>query len=151
MSRSADPPERTYFAAGVEKLRSALVTRGFVSESEAPAVSSAGIVAVGYFRKNDIEIGLIVRSESRLGCPNYTLGHGYAGHADLVWALGHAGQEQLVEGEWLAYVARSGGDPFGALRADLEHIVLPTLDRSEAEFRAAVAAAVQRAQSRLGA
>jgi hypothetical protein len=85
-----------------------------------------------------------------LGCPNYSNGSGYAGHDDIVEALGHAGQEHLVPGDSLAFRARDGGDAFDALQSDFERIILPAFDRSEKDFRAAVDSAVRRLRERRG-
>jgi hypothetical protein len=69
---------------------------------------------------------------------------------DLVWALGAEGKERLVEGEWLAYRARDGGDPFAALQTDLEEFVLPALDASESGFLASLARARQHLREKRG-
>jgi hypothetical protein len=113
-------------------------------------VSSGGPFAVAFFRRGRLEIGLIVRHRMALGCPNYSAGAGYAGHDDLVWALGATGKEQLVAGEWLSFKARDCNDPFDALRHDLESIVLSALDESEVQFLASLQRAVDRARASLG-
>lgn len=107
-------------------------------------MSSGGSFAVGFFRRGPLEIGLIVRNRNELGCPNYFAGKGYAGHDDMIWALGADGKEQLVAGEWLSFQARSGGDAFDALRHDLENIILPALDDSEVQFLESLAHACER-------
>jgi hypothetical protein len=140
--------ERRTLDAGVEKLRPSLNARGFEYSTGDHAVSSGGPFAVGFFRRGDIEIGLIVRSKTALGCPNYSAGHGYAGHEDLISALGADGRQDLVSGEWPSFQSRGGGDPFDALRHDLEHIILPAFDESEVRFRASLARACERARER---
>ncbi len=136
--------ERITLERGVEKLRDLLSARGFEYSSGDEAVSSGGAFAVGVFRRGALEIGLIVRHGIELGCPNYSVGRGYAGHSSLVWALGAEGKEQLVAGKVVSFQAREGGDAFEALRHDLESIVLPALDASEALFLEALARAVNK-------
>ena len=143
-------PESKVLSAGVKHLDESLAERGFTYRSGAKAHSSGGPFATGHFRKGDIEIGLIVRNKSQLGCPNYSIGNGYAGHQDVVTALGYSGQEELVEGEFLEFIARNGGDPFEALRSDLNRLILPQLDRGEAAFRESLGRAVRIANAKLG-
>jgi hypothetical protein len=144
-----DTVEGRALEAGVEKLRACLEARGFEYSSGDRGGSSGGPFAVGFFRRTDIEMGLIVRDGTALGCPNYTTGKGYAGHDDLVSALGAQGREELVSGEWLSFRSRAGGDPFEALRHDLEHIILPAIDESEDRFRTSLARACEKALARL--
>ena len=142
--------EAKVLAAGVDLLRASFEARGFTYHSGTNATSSGGPFATGHFRKGSLEISLIVRNKTQLGCPNYSEGNGYAGHDDIVRTLGFAGQEALVHGEQLGFVSRSGGDAFEALGADLSQIVFPELDRSETSFREALARAVKLAQASLG-
>ncbi len=142
--------ERATLDAGVEKLRPGLSSRGFEYSMGDQAVSSGGPFAVGFFRRGMLEIGLIVRDRIALGCPNYSSGHGSAGHHHLIWALGAEGKEHLAPGKWLSFEARTGGDPFEALRHDLEAIVLPALDESEAQFLASLGRAIDKARVELG-
>jgi len=150
MTGPLDHSESTFLARGVESLRDQFISRGFIYQPGTAASSSGGPFATAHFRKGDLEVGLVVRHNSRLGCPNYSLGNGFAGHNDLVRALGYEGREDLVEGERLEFVSRSGRDAFAALRSDLESLILPVFDRSETEFRSALAVAVRDAHARLG-
>jgi hypothetical protein len=97
-----------------------------------------------------LQIGLIVRDRIALGCPNYSAGRGYAGHHHLIWALGAEGKEQLVPAEGLSFKSRAGGDSFEALHHDLELIVLPALDASEAQFLASLGRAVDKGRAEIG-
>lgn len=133
----------SFFDRGIAAVRGGFTERGFTYSPGPRATASAGPFATATFRRGDLEIGLIVRNTNQLGCPNYSLGRGYAGHQDVVWALGHSGSEQLVAGEELEFVARNGGDPFAALSTDLETLIFPAFDRSEKDFHRAVAAAVE--------
>lgn len=103
-------------------------------------MSSGGAFATVVFRRTPLELGIIVRGVV-LGCPNYSVGSGYVGHDGLIEALGRAGDEQLIAGVGLSFRARDGGDPVDALCTDLKRIILPVLDASEDDFRAAIAAA----------
>jgi hypothetical protein len=142
--------ESAFLTAGVNALRALLEPRSFCFQADTSATSSRGSFAAGYFRRPDLEIGLIVRNGSQLGCPNYSAGRGFAGHGDLVAALGAAGREKLIEGPHLEFVSRNGGPAFDAFHADLETFILPALDRSTEEFHASLAAAVRTGQARLG-
>lgn len=133
--------ERTSLDAGVKKIRPLLAEYGFEYVPGDEAVSSGGPFAVALFRRGDLEIGLIVRDGNDLGCPNYGEGQMHVGHSNLIWTLGHAGEEELVESSWTSYIAKSGGDPFVALRSDLRKIILPELRKSESGFRLALARA----------
>jgi hypothetical protein len=136
--------------AGVEKLRALLTAHGFDYDAGHDGSASGGPFAISYFRRGSLEIALIVRNRTELGCPNYSEGKGFAGHSDMVWALGYEGKAQLVSGEWLSFVAKDGGNPFDALRADLELLVLPALQESESTFRLALRRAVKKFQESLG-
>ena len=116
--------ESKILRAGVAKLTPALGRSGFHVDWGDEGVSSGGSFATCFFRKGAVEIGLIVRAPGELGCPNYSIGDGYAGHGDLLWALGHAGEGKLVSGDFLSYHAVDGGDPFDALLHDLITFVL---------------------------
>jgi len=142
--------ERAALELGIERLGGVLRVRGFEYSSGEEAASSAGPFAVGVFRRAELEIGLIVRNGNALGCPNYSRGRGYAGHNHLIWALGAEGKEQLVPGDWVSFRARTGGDPFDALRNDLVSIVLPALDASELDFLASLSRAVDKGRATLG-
>lgn len=133
----------SFFERGIAAVRGTFAERGFKYLPGTRATASAGPFATGSFRKADLEIGLIVRNTNQLGCPNYSVGRGCAGHEDVMWALGHAGSEQLVAGQHLEFVARNGGDPFTALAADLETFIFPAFDRSEQDFHRIVDAAVK--------
>jgi hypothetical protein len=146
----SDSAERTYLAVGIEKLETLLKEYGFDYYPGDQAVSSGGRFALGFFRRGNLEIGLIVRHQNELGCPNYSEGgEGYAGHDDLFWALGKEGESMLVPGQDLAYVARDGGDPFDALLSDLEHVILPAIQKSDADFSRARARAHKKFQDQL--
>jgi hypothetical protein len=142
--------ERTTLDQGVDRLRPLLEGRGFTYSAGDEAASSGGRFAAGSFRRGTLEIGLIVRDRVALGCPNYSTGHGYAGHDDVIQALGADGRQQLVAGEGLAFRARGGGDSFEALRQDLERIILPALDDSEDRFLASLQRACERVRAGLG-
>lgn len=139
--------ERAFLDRGVRKLRALRKQHGF--EYEPGEYSTARSFATGFFRRGKLEIGLIVRSKDRLGCPNYSEGHGYAGHEDLFWALGQEGEAWLREGEFLSYHARDGGDPFRALKHDLEAVILPALEDSPKDFSKALARAHRKFQDSL--
>ena len=133
--------EREFLCAGIEKLRAVLEMVGFRYEPGDVGVSCGGAFAAGFFRRGDLEIGLIVRSRNELGTPNYTQGHGYASHEDLFRELGHDGEARLVPGDFPSHVARDGSDPFDALEGDLRNTILPALSASEVDFREAIARA----------
>lgn len=139
---STGKSERQSLDVGLRDLRPMLEQRGFVYTPGAQATSSGGPFAVATFLRGSLEIGLIVRNGNELGCPNYSDGSGYVGHDDLLWALDAADTAHLVPGDFLAYRARDGGDPFEALRADFEQVVLPALDVSEDAFRHALGRAL---------
>jgi hypothetical protein len=143
-------PELTSLNAGLEKLRPLLSSDHFQLNHGNDGISSGGSFAVAFFRRGILEISLIVRNKTELGCPNYSEGNGYAGHNDLISALGHEGREQLVAGGGTSYVAKGGGDPFDALRSDLEQFVLPPFRASENGFNIALAQAVQKFHKKLG-
>lgn len=142
--------ERIRLEDGLQEIRSLLESRGFAYSAGSEAASSAGPFATGTFQRGPLRIGFIVRNRDALGCPNYTDGQGYVGHTDLAWALGAEGKERLVEGEWLSYRARDGGDPFAALQADLKELVLPVLDASERTFLESLARARQHLREKRG-
>lgn len=136
-------PESEFLSAGIEKLRPLLKANGFRYEPGTDGSSSGGSFATGSFRRGDLEIGLIVRNQRELGCPNYSVGDGYAGHEDLLWALGRDGGA-LVPSSFFTYAARGDGDSFDALEVDLRDVILPALRDSELEFGKAVARARER-------
>jgi len=82
---------------------------GFRYEPGDGGNSSGGSFASAAFRRGDLEIGLIVRGQGELGCPNYSRGKGYAGHEDVFGALGHEGEERLVLSGFISYADRDGG------------------------------------------
>jgi hypothetical protein len=143
-------PERVFLDAGAAKVLPVLTLHGFEYVPGDAGVSSGGSFATSSFRRGAFEIGLIVRHRAALGCPNYSVGEGFAGHHDLIAALGAAGTERLISGPWPSFVDRDGTDAFEALSADLEQVILPALTRSEASFRLALANAVHEHQGRLG-
>jgi hypothetical protein len=126
--------EREIMNSGVEQIRPYLEARQFEYSSGEQGVASAGPFAVASFRRRCLQLGLIVRQGSGLGCPNYSDGTFYVGHHDLIASLNADGREKLVEGTWPSFTARHGGDAFEALRDDLDSIILPALDVSEATF-----------------
>jgi hypothetical protein len=140
--------ESESLSAGLTKISALLARRGFTRASGSNGVSSGGAFTTAVFRRSSLEVNLIVRAD--LGCPNYSAGSGYVGHTDLVEALGRAGEEQLIAGEGMSFEARYGGDAFEALCTDLELIILPVLDASELDFRAAVDVAGVRLRQRRG-
>jgi hypothetical protein len=133
-----------FFERGIEALRPAFAMRGFTYVPGVRATASGGPFTTAFFRKGDLEIGLIVRNTNQLGCPNYSIGRGYAGHEDVAHALGYSGTQQLIAGQHLEYVARDGGDPFAALSADLDTLIFPAFDQSEKAFHSIIDAAVRR-------
>ena len=144
-------PARRVLEAGLATIRPLFDVRRFsvtVKDGQ-----GHGRHAIATFRREKLEIGLIVRiAENRgyLGCPNYSEGAGYVGHGEVIAALGHAGEERLVKGEYLEFRDRSSGDPFDALRSDLEQIVFPELDSSSMQFSAALARALQQLREKRG-
>jgi len=142
--------ERTVLARGIEKIRGILEARGFHYAPGDQSVSSGGSFAVGFFRRGDLEIGLIVRSGGALGCPNYSEQRDCAGHEELIQEIDPSAEAQLVAGEFVHFRSRVGGDAFDALRVDLETVILPALDASDAEFRQALRRAVNVGRLRIG-
>lgn len=147
--KSQNNIECNYLEIGVAKLRPLLVADGFKYYSGDQAASSGGSFATGFFRKGNLEIGLIVRNRKQLGCPNYSEGHGYAGHTDLFSALGRQEEQNLVAGDYLSYQAKDGGDPFDALFTDFEQVILPALRKSPIDFSAAISRAHKMFQNSL--
>jgi len=146
------PTERRTLEDGIELIEGLLRSYGFERyPSDDDGVSSGGSFATCEFRRDDLEFGLIVRHQTKLGCPNYSEGKGYAGHQDMIRHLGKAGSERLVAGEFLSFEDRLGGNPFQALKYDLQEILLPTLQQAEAEFRAAIRKAHGERMRSLGA
>jgi hypothetical protein len=86
----------------------------------------------------------------QLGCPNYSEGHGYAGHAGMFRELGKTGNERLIQGGRLSFRARDGGDPFDALLADFDEVILPALRQSPDKFSEALARDHRKFQDELG-
>ena len=135
---------------GVDRLDRVLRPVGFNHTLGSPGSSPGGPFAVATFRRGSLEIGVIVRNGDQLGCPNYSVGEGYAGHQDLIAELGHGGEELLVAGPHLSYVGKNSLDAFDALGRDLEAYVIPALGKSEHAFKDALRRAVAAAQKRLG-
>jgi len=147
---TASRSERAFLDAGVARIAPSLARYGFTYVPGDTASSSGGPFAVGYFRRGDFEIGLIVRNQRGLGCPNYSVGTGFAGHCDLMDTLGAQGSSHLIPGPWPTYVSADGSDVFEALAADLERFLIPVLMRSEEEFRAGLAKTIGERLDRLG-
>ena len=141
--------ERLSLNRGIAKLQPLLAEYGFQYEPGDQAVSSGGAFATGFFRRGKLEISLIVRFGDQLGGPNYSEGAGYAGHTDMFWALGRAGEATLVPSDSLSFKARDGGDAFEALLTDFETIILPALQESPNDFSAALARAHRKFQDKL--
>ncbi|MBL8898637.1 MAG: hypothetical protein JNM84_13455 [Planctomycetes bacterium] len=150
MSEVRVTAERSFLEAGVACVLPALQRRGFAYALGNVGVASGGPFATCQFSCGRITMGLIVRRAHRLGSPNYSIGAGYAGHEDMVWAIGRSGEESLVSEGYIDCVSRDGGDAFEALRKDLETIVLPVLDASRANFEEAIERAVARVRARRG-
>jgi hypothetical protein len=142
-------PEQQTLNAGVMKLIPLLSSYGFSVAASNAGSSSGGRFATATFTRGKLEIGLIVRCSSELDCPNYTEGHGYAGHSELIAALQSGIEPKLVPNGPISYWAADGGDAFDALMYDLERIVLPALKHDPAEFSAALAQAHRRFQHQL--
>lgn len=128
-----------FLEARVGKLRALFTLYGF-EYGWGGGVSSGGPFGTGYFRRGKLEISLIVRGD-QLGCPCYAEGKGGADHTNMFWALGRAGEAQLIPGEFISYKAKDGGDAFDALFADFEQVILPALQESPENFSAAIARA----------
>jgi len=142
--------QRALLDEGVQKIQAVLRGRGFEYSTGDQGVSSGGSFAVAFFRRADLTLGLIVRHSYGLGSPGYSIGGRGASHGRLIVALGHSGEEHLVETRLFSSRARDGGDVFEALRWDLEHIILPVLDQSPSEFREALARAAKEVREELG-
>jgi hypothetical protein len=134
----------------LQPIETLLIDRGFTKPAPEAGHSSGGAFQAATFRRGALEVGLVVRNGNALGCPNYSYGAGYVGHEDVIAALGRLGEERLVPGQYLAYKARDGGDPFDALYFDLREIILPVLDRSEDDFRLAIDKALRQLRERRG-
>ena len=141
--------EQQTMDAGVGKLMPLLSPYGFSHASSDTGSSSGGRFATATFTKNNLEIGLIVRFGSELGCPNYSEGNGYAGHGGLMSAVDPDAEPRLVPNGPISYCAVDGGDPFDALMYDLEQTILPALKRDPAGFSVSLAQAHGRFQRQL--
>jgi len=126
--------EQIELQTGVGRLDRVLRPLGFEYSLGSPGVSSGGPFAVATFRRRSLEIGVIVRNGNQLGCPNYSVGNGYAGHQDLIAQLGHGSEELLIPGPHLSYIGKNNLDAFEALGRDLEAYVVPALLESEHAF-----------------
>jgi hypothetical protein len=141
--------EANTLAAGVELLEPLLKQAGFSYRSGDSAASSGGSFSNGFFVRDEIELAVIVRSECRMGVPNYTTGHGYASHHRVLAALGVERESMLIQPDHFSYSAKNGGDAFLALYEDLRDLVIPVLERSEDDFRAAINTAAKEFRDRL--
>jgi hypothetical protein len=139
--------ESAFLNAGVAKLTPLLAEHGFTYKPGDTGSASGGPFATGTFWRGNLEIGLIVRSRNKLGCPSYSEGRGYAGHDDLLKVLGVA-NPALIPSEFPVFIAANKGDPFDALAVDLQRVLL-MLRNSEIDFRSAIAAAHQMFQDKL--
>ena len=142
-------PDAKALVAGVELLEPLLKKTGFSYRAGDSAASSGGPFASGFFIRGDIELGMIVRNEGRMGVPNYSRGHGYASHHRVLAALGVEEKSMLIQPDHFAYSAKNGGNTFQALYEDLRDLIIPVLERSEDEFCAAIDTAVKEFQERL--
>jgi hypothetical protein len=142
-------PEFITLNDGIAKLMPLLSTHGFSRESPDLGSSSAGRFAAVTLKRDNLEIGLIVRFGTKLGCPNYTLGNGYAGHARVMMELNPECQPKLVPDDSISYCAVDGSDPFDALKFDLETYLLPILSNDSDGLNAAVARAATAFQREL--
>jgi hypothetical protein len=142
--------ERERLDSALARIAPLLEGHGFAAAGEEEGASSGGAFASATYARGDLKLALVVRHRDRLGMPTYSAGEGWVGHHELVRALGRSGDEQLIEGDYLMFVARDGLDPFAAFASDLESIILPALEASEPEFRAAIAAAREQVARRRG-
>jgi len=142
--------EQQTLREGVERLEQVLRSHGFTHTLQEPGISSGGPFAVAEFRRGTLSLGLIVRNKDQLGCPNYSVGQGFAGHQDLIAELGHAGEEQLVPGSDLSCVGKEDQNPIDALIADLQAFIVPSMEKPDESFLAALRRAVARHHERLG-
>lgn len=126
-----------------------LSLHGFSHDLDTSGSSSGGRYAAVTFIRNNLEIGLIVRSQAKLGCPNYSLGHGYVGHASVMTEIDSECKLRLVCDEFHSYIAVDGGDPFDALKSDLERYLLPLLSNDPDTLDAAITRAVRTFQREL--
>ena len=134
---------------GVLKLIPLMSSYGFSHETSDSGTSSGGRFATVKFTKDALEIGLIVRFGSELGCPNYSEGKGYAGHCDLMSFIDPCAVPKLVPNGSISYCSAQGGDPFEALLYDLEHTILPALKKDSIAFSSALAKAHGKFQRKL--
>lgn len=145
-----DPsPELTTLRSGIAKLMPLLSLHGFLYDLDTSGSSSGGRYAAVTLKRNNLEIGLIVRSQTKLGCPNYSLGHGYAGHASVMTEIDSECKPRLACDEFHSYIAVDGGDPFDALKSDLERYFLPLLSNDPDALDAAITRAVRTFQREL--
>ena len=142
-------PETTTLKTGITVLMPVLSLHGFSHDAEDSGSSSGGRFATVTFKRNNLEIGLIVRSKSKLGCPNYTLGHGYAGHARVMAEINTDCNPKLIPDDFIAYHAVDGSDPFDALKSDLETYFFPLLSNDSDALDAAITRAARAFQREL--
>jgi len=125
--------------SGIAMLQPILTIYGFSVALPNTGSSSGGRFATVEFAHNSLVIGLIVRFAIRLGCPNYTEGHGYTAHDTLISELKTDTPQMLVPDDMLSYKAVDGGNPFAALAHDLSEIVFPSLASDPDGFSSALA------------
>ena len=123
---------------GLQNIRPLLEKNGFKQSKITGGSSSGGHFATVGFSNGNVEIGLIVRANGYLGCPNYSAGHGYASHEKLLSVLGCDEDSSLVPGKWLSYISRTDSNPFTALFDDLSNLILPRFRKSRSEFEEAI-------------
>jgi hypothetical protein len=141
--------EQQTMNAGVAKLMPLFSAHGFILASSDTGISSGGRFATATFRKGNLQIGLIVRFGSELGCPNYSERNGYADHGGLISTIDPGAEPRLVPNGPISYRAVDSGDPFDALMDDLEQTILPALKRDPAGFSMSLAQAHGRFQRQL--
>jgi len=141
--------ERLYLEAGLGKLRPLLEAHGFEWEPVAIGATHSrfNTWAVVHLRRPNLEIGLIVRNQNELGCPNYAMEpyERFASHRSLLAALHKQDGARLVpeSQHGVSYRAKDGGDPIDALHADLRDAILPVLRESEEKFFKALSDALR--------
>lgn len=136
--------------AGVQQLLPLLSSYGFSRKASHTGSSSGGPYATATFVCDKLEIGLIVRFKSELGCPNYTEGKGFAGHSRLIAKLNQDYEPSLVsDGSGITYCSADGGDAFLALRDDLDKLILPAFRDAPEAFSDALVRAHKEFMRRL--
>jgi hypothetical protein len=135
---SSQPHEE--LAAVVARLDPILNPLGFTFCIEHSAVNSGGPFENGFYLRQPISIGLIVRGD-KLGCPNYVWNEFHTGHDDLIERLGRVSESVLrfdrAFDKW-ELITTDGSDVVDAFITDLEIIILPTISNAPDLFRQAV-------------